>query len=70
MVRYDYKCDSCGNEFELELPMGSHPTASCPKCGSEAERLFSPSSIVFSGSGFYNTDQRGGGSATSATSGK
>jgi len=70
MVLYDYKCESCGNEFELELPMGSHPTAPCPKCGGQAERHFSPSGIVLAGSGFYNTDQRGGSSATSATSGK
>lgn len=67
MVLYDYKCDSCGNEFELELPMGLHPTASCPRCGAEAERHFTPSGIVFQGSGFYNTDQRGGSSAGSSS---
>jgi predicted nucleic acid-binding Zn ribbon protein len=31
----------------------------CPKCGHEAERVFETSGIVFKGSGFYNTDQKG-----------
>ena len=35
------------------------PLVNCPKCGSEASRVFVPSGIVFSGSGFYNTDQKG-----------
>ncbi len=59
MALYDYRCDTCGNEFELERPMGLHPTASCPNCGGEAGRVFNPSGIVFTGSGFYNTDERG-----------
>ena len=52
MARYDYKCSSCGNVFEVEHPMSE-----------------TPSGIKFEGSGFYNTDQRSGGSSTSATSG-
>ena len=39
--------------------MSAHPKVTCPKCGNEAERVFSPSGIVFKGSGFYNTDQKG-----------
>ena len=41
--------------------MSAHPKVSCPSCGHEAERVFDPSGIVFKGSGFYNTDQRGKG---------
>ena len=40
-------------------PMSDQPEVNCPKCGSEAKRVFVPSGIVFSGSGFYNTDQKG-----------
>ena len=57
MARYDYKCTSCGNVFEVEHPM------------SETPKTFSASGIKFEGSGFYNTDQRSGGSSTNATSG-
>ena len=69
MARYDYKCTSCGTTFEVEHPMGSHPEVTCPSCGAEAAQVFGASGIVFKGSGFYNTDQRSGGSSTSATSG-
>lgn len=69
MARYDYRCPACGVEFEVEHPMAEHPTIMCPECGAEASRVFGASGIVFKGSGFYNTDQRGkASSATSATS--
>ena len=58
MARYDYRCTSCENVFEVEHRMSEHPEVTCPKCGKKAERVFSTSGIVFSGSGFYNTDQR------------
>ena len=59
MARYDYKCPECDNTFEVEHPMNAHPEGDCPKCGAQACRVFSASGIVFSGSGFYNTDQKG-----------
>lgn len=69
MARYDYKCSSCGNVFEVEHPMSETPEVVCPSCGAPAAKTFSASGIKFEGSGFYNTDQRSGGSSTSATSG-
>ena len=54
MARYDYRCTSCENVFEVEHRMSEHPEVT----GKKAERVFSTSGIVFSGSGFYNTDQR------------
>ncbi len=68
MARYDYKCTACGKLFEVEHPMSEHPHVTCPDCGADAERVFEPSGIAFKGSGFYNTDQRGGSSSTTATS--
>lgn len=69
MARYDYRCSSCGNTFEVEHGMTEHPQVSCPTCGKPAERVFSASGIKFEGSGFYNTDQRSGGSSTAGTCG-
>lgn len=69
MAHYDYHCDSCGSVFEVEHGMTEHPDIMCPSCGGEASKVFSASGIKFEGSGFYNTDQRGGGSCTSATNG-
>lgn len=70
MARYDYRCPSCGVQFEVEHPMSERPVVTCPDCGAKAEQVFGASSIVFKGHGFYNTDQRGKGStaATRATS--
>ena len=58
MARYDYKCSSCGNVFEVEHPMSETPEVVCPSCGAPASKTFSASGIKFEGSGFYNTDQR------------
>jgi putative FmdB family regulatory protein len=69
MARYDYRCVDCGHVFEVEHPMLEHPEVLCPECKGQCSRVFSASAIRFSGSGFYNTDQRGGGSSTPATSG-
>ena len=49
--------------------MSETPEVVCPSCGAPAAKTFSASGIKFEGSGFYNTDQRSGGSSTSATSG-
>lgn len=68
MARYDYRCSSCGKIFEIEHGMTEHPEVVCPACGGAADKVFSASGIKFEGSGFYNTDQRGSGSATPATS--
>ncbi|MBE6480709.1 MAG: FmdB family transcriptional regulator [Olsenella sp.] len=62
MARYDYRCPRCETVFEVEHPMSEHPLVTCPSCGAEAERVFSASGISFQGSGFYNTDNRSGGS--------
>lgn len=67
MARYDYRCTSCDTVFEVEHGMLERPAVSCPQCGSPATRVFDVSGIVFKGSGFYNTDQRGNGPSTPAT---
>ena len=33
MARYDYKCPSCGKQFEVEHPMSERPRILCPDCG-------------------------------------
>lgn len=68
MAKYDYVCPSCGTRFEVEHPMSERPVVTCPNCGTVSNQVFTTSAIVFQGSGFYNTDQRGSSSATPATS--
>lgn len=56
MPIYEYKCETCGHEFE-ELQKFSHaPIDICPKCGGPASRLISQSTFILKGSGWYVTD--------------
>ncbi len=69
MPTYDYECQSCGHVFEYFQSMSDDPLKECPKCGSEVKRLIGGGmGIIFKGSGFYVTDNRGG-SGGKATSG-
>ncbi|MBW6468459.1 MAG: FmdB family transcriptional regulator [Coriobacteriia bacterium] len=58
MPRYDYRCTSCACVFEVTRPAGISAGESCPECGSDARRVFTPVGVVFKGSGFHNTDYR------------
>ena len=60
MPKYDYHCDGCDQTFELKLPFGSPIDQACPKCDHLARRLLTPPALVFKGSGFYKTADRGG----------
>jgi putative FmdB family regulatory protein len=71
---YGYRCNECGEEFDVWQRMSDEAGAACPKCGSSSRRLFYPAGIVFKGSGFYKTDSRsaataGSGSSLSSSSG-
>lgn len=48
MPIYEYKptgkahCKLCKGKFEVRQGMNDEPLSSCPKCGSQVSRLFSP----------------------------
>jgi putative FmdB family regulatory protein len=57
MPTYEYRCTSCGAEFEKFQRMSDEPVADCPACGTAAQRKISGGAgLVFKGSGFYITD--------------
>ena len=58
MPTYQYACPKCKTNFELKQGFNDDSTANCPKCQSEAKRLFLPVPIIFKGSGFYVTDHK------------
>jgi|SRR5581483_7578036 len=61
MPTYEYRCNSCGEHLEAVQSFKDDPLTKCPNCGKKALRkVFSPVGIVFKGSGFYKTDNRGG----------
>jgi len=56
LPRYDYKCNSCGNLFELKQSFSAKPEANCSNCNNIANRVIQSVPIVFNGSGFYVND--------------
>lgn len=67
MPTYGYRCESCRQEFDVWQRMTDDPGATCPTCGGNGKRQFFPAGLVFKGSGFYVTDNRG--SVPSSSSG-
>jgi putative FmdB family regulatory protein len=64
MPLYEYECEECGVRFERRQRMSEDPVEICPDCGGKVHRLIQPVGIVFKGSGFYVTDNRGKSSTT------
>jgi len=60
MPLYEYKCQSCGEKFEVIQKFSDAPLEVHEKCGGHVERLISPSALQFKGSGWYVTDYAGG----------
>ncbi len=60
MPTYEYKCESCGYEFERFQSITAKPIRRCPKCNkTSARRLIGiGAGVIFKGPGFYQTDYR------------
>ena len=58
MPLYEYKCTSCGKEFEeLKSFADCDKPAICPNCGAEAHReLADVGAVIYKGSGYYCKD--------------
>ena len=60
MPTYDYECSACNNAMELFQSITAKHIRKCPECGKlKLKRLIGAgSTIIFKGSGFYQTDYR------------
>jgi putative FmdB family regulatory protein len=59
MPTYEYRCKTCGYEFEEFQSITDTPLTECPKCTGFVERLISGGGgLLFHGPGFYVTDYR------------
>ena len=56
MPIYEYRCDECGDSFEVFQRMSDDPLVTCEKCGGTLRKVLHPVAIHFKGSGFYTTD--------------
>jgi putative FmdB family regulatory protein len=59
MPVYEYECEQCGVRFERLQRMSDAALTDCPECGGHIHRVMQPVGVIFKGSGFYVTDNRG-----------
>src|ERR1700674_160644 len=69
MPTYEYRCTKCGEHFDVYQSFSDEPLKKHEACGGKLNKVLGPVGIVFKGSGFYRTDNRGG-SKRSTESGK
>jgi putative FmdB family regulatory protein len=55
MPIYEYACEKCKSEFEVEQRITDDPVKTCPQCKSrKVKRLISKTSFVLKGGGWYS----------------
>jgi len=54
--RYDYRCESCKEEFELVQSFAEAGKGACPVCAGAGQRVYHAVPVIYKGSGFYTTD--------------
>lgn len=59
MPTYQYRCTSCNTELEAVQKFTDEPLTDCPECDGNLRKVFNAVGVVFKGSGFYATDNRG-----------
>ena len=61
MPIYEYQCQSCGHEHEALQKLGAEPLLICPACTKpELMKKISAAGFRLKGSGWYETDFKGG----------
>jgi len=59
MPTYVYECEDCGVRFERLQSYSDAPLRDCPECNGHVHRVIQPVGVIFKGSGFYVTDNKG-----------
>ena len=63
MPLYEYRCDACGDLFEVMQKFSDEPLSVHEGCGGKLDRVLSAPALQFKGTGWYITDYaRNGGS--------
>jgi len=61
MPFYEYRCEQCGHELEVLRKISDPPLTDCPECARPAlKKLVSAAGFRLKGSGWYETDFKGG----------
>jgi putative FmdB family regulatory protein len=68
MPIYEYQCEQCGATLEKIQKMSDAPLTTCPECGADAlKKLVSAGGFRLKGSGWYESDFKGGSKAPAKT---
>ena len=67
MPLYDYRCQKCGETYEVRQRISDEPFTLHEGCGGKVERLISVPALQFKGTGWYVTDYGRGGVKPSST---
>jgi putative FmdB family regulatory protein len=71
MPIYEYRCEACNHELEALQKMSDAPLTECPECKQPTLRkLISAAGFRLKGSGWYETDFKGGSKKNLHDSGK
>jgi len=65
MALYDYRCEKCGEIFEVRQKFSDAPLTVHEGCGGKVERMLSAPALQFKGTGWYVTDYAKGGKSPS-----
>ena len=58
MATYQYKCTECKINIDIQRGMNDpDPGYKCDTCNSDLVRVYSLSTVIFNGSGFYSKDK-------------
>lgn len=64
MPIYEYKCADCGFQKDFLQKMSDAPLTTCPECGKASfSKMLSAAGFQLKGSGWYQTDFKGGSSS-------
>lgn len=70
MPIYVYRCSHCGHQQDVLQKISDPRLTTCPACGREAyEKQVTAAGFRLKGSGWYETDFRGGGKSASHSDG-
>ncbi|MDX5151336.1 MAG: zinc ribbon domain-containing protein [Acidiferrobacterales bacterium] len=70
MPIYEYQCQACGHEMEAIQKLSDPVLKDCPECGKpDLKKLVSAAGFQLKGSGWYETDFKGGGNKKKKDSG-
>ncbi|SDL43223.1 FmdB family zinc ribbon protein [Tessaracoccus oleiagri] len=70
MPKYQYRCNDCGADLEVQQKFTDDALTVCPECQGDLRKVFGAVGVVFKGSGFYKTDNRASQKSSSSSAPK